>query len=54
MTNEEFQNLVLKELGSIKEDASGLKEDVSGLKEDVNSLKEGQDRIEMRLEKSRK
>ena len=51
MTNEEFQNLVLKELGSIKEDVSGLKEDVSGLKSDVCSLKEGQARIEIRLER---
>lgn len=58
MTNEEFQNLVLKELGSIKKDVSGLKQDVSGLKEDVSglksdvySLKEGQARIEVRLER---
>lgn len=58
VTNEEFQKLVLKDLGSIKEDINGLKEDVSGLKEDVGSLKEdvsslkaGQARIEVRLEK---
>ena len=58
MTNEEFQSIVLKELGSIKEDIGGLKEDVSGLKEDVSvlkqdvsGLKEGQARIEERLER---
>lgn len=44
MTNEEFQNLVIKELGTIKEDLGGLKEDVS-------SLKEGQIRLEVRLER---
>ena len=51
MTNEEFQSIVLKQLGELKEDVSGLKEDVSGLKEDVTSLKAGQARIEERLER---
>jgi regulator of replication initiation timing len=56
LTNEEFQSIVLKQLGELKEDVSGLKEDVSGLKEDVSrlkvdvtSLKVGQMRIEERL-----
>jgi outer membrane murein-binding lipoprotein Lpp len=39
MTNEEFQHLVLKDLGELKTDVSDLKSDVSGLKSDVFTLK---------------
>lgn len=40
MTQEEFQKIVLRELGGLKEDVGSLKEDVGGLKKDVNNLKE--------------
>lgn len=57
MTNEEFQRLVLQELGEIKNDVSKLEKgqqaiikDVSTLKEDVIILKEGQKDIKVLIE----
>lgn len=46
LTTEEFQSIVLKELGEIKTDIVGIKTDVTSLKEDVSVLKEGQIRLE--------
>ena len=45
MTNEEFQRLVLQELGEIKGDIGVLKSDVGTLKENVSKLEQGQQAI---------
>ncbi|PYG87442.1 hypothetical protein LY28_02112 [Ruminiclostridium sufflavum DSM 19573] len=46
MTNEEFQNLVLEELRSIKIDIRGLKEGQRKLEQGQSSLEEGQRKLE--------
>lgn len=45
MTNEEFQRLVLSELGSLKEGQGELRQEVSDLKQDMSVLKQGQEEL---------
>jgi archaellum component FlaC len=51
LTNEEFQNLVIKELGSIKDDVSSLKEGQTRIENRLEKVESKIERVENRLEK---